>query len=667
MPMRRAVGLKAKATIALAVVFLAIQAIYVLVEDRLFVTDASNTLNQRARLLADLYAGAISGSVWEYDKDATRAQLLALRTQLPEFQNATIFEPEGEVFASLSAGGNNGASGASVAAESEIRNGGNLIGRIRIELSESIIEADRAAHLRRLIATAAVMGSVLLGFTLFTLMLVIRPLERITPLMRSFAAGDLERSVPYLDRSDEVGAMARALDVFRDNASERRAVERELKRRSEELDRLNQDLRRTRDAAEAANRTKSEFLAAMSHEIRTPLNGIIGMLHLLMNSPLTSDQRIRMITLESSAQSLMRLLNDILDIAKIEAGRVDLHVAPFSLRDLLGNLITLWQPSALSKDLSLTCKVSPDVPAALMGDGNRLGQVIANYLSNAVKFTDRGGIQVVADAEPVGDGLFDVSVSVRDTGIGIAPELQRRLFQKFNQAELAAAREGSTGLGLAISKELIHLMNGEVGVDSVPGNGATFWLRLRCRAADVVPDLPDTGKQDAESLLASPGARRIHVLVAEDNEVNQRVVCAMLDMAGHRSTIARDGVEALAAVQQGRFDAVLMDVQMPNMDGPAAARAIRALGGVYRTLPIVALTANAMPGDRERYQAAGMEHYLTKPFSPDELSVALRRAAGSDVARIPSASYRPGPAARPAEPAREQAQQHAMGELLRDL
>jgi len=642
MPARASLGLRTKATIALAVVFLLIQAVYVLVEDRLFLVDASAGLERRAHLLADLYAGAIAVSVWEYDKAATEAQLLPLKTELPEFQDVDVVEPEGNAFVTLGA---DAPAGTTVSAEAEIHYDGKLIGQLRLDLSKSILEADRAAHLNRLLATAAIMSSTLLIFTLFTLGLVIRPLTRITPLMRSFAAGALDRSVPYLERDDEVGAMARALDVFRDTAQRRRIAERELKTRSEELDRLNQDLRRARDAAEAANRVKSDFLAAMSHEIRTPLNGIIGMLHLLAGSPLDASQREKLEILERSAQSLLALLNDILDIAKIEAGRIDLHIAPFSLRELLSNLATLWQPSVQAKGLTLALKIGANVPPLLLGDANRLGQVVANYLSNAVKFTERGGITLSADAAEVGPGLCEASITVKDSGIGIAPETRKRLFQKFTQAEIAASRPGSTGLGLAISKELIHLMNGEVGVESTPGEGSTFWLRLRCSVAEATPPAPTAA--DAETLLADPGTRKLRLLIAEDNAINQRVLSAMLDMAGHSYAIAQDGREALDLVQRERFDLVLMDVQMPEMDGPAAARAIRALGGVYATIPIVALTANAMPGDEESYRAAGMDHYLSKPFTPDELSVALRRAAGADAARIPSATFRPAQA--PAE------------------
>jgi CheY-like chemotaxis protein len=247
----------------------------------------------------------------------------------------------------------------------------------------------------------------------------------------------------------------------------------------------------------------------------------------------------------------------------------------------------------------------------------------------------------------------------------VSEELQSRLFQKFTQAQMASARPGRTGLGLAISKELVHLMQGEVGIESAPGKGATFWLTVPLRAADAAA--PVRTESDERDLLRQPGTRKIHVLVAEDNAINQRVVCTMLDLAGHRWTIANDGTEALEAVKRSQFDLVLMDVQMPVMDGLQAATAIRALGGRYRDLPIVAVTANSLPENRTEYEAAGMTHYLAKPFSPDDLSLVLRQAAGKDVARIPSASFRPAPSPKPADPAQERAKDEAMGELLRDL
>jgi signal transduction histidine kinase/DNA-binding NarL/FixJ family response regulator len=662
----RGFGLKTRVVLALAIVILAIQAVYVILEARRFEDSRFQDYRATADNLAQLYAGAVANSVWEYDREAAEAQLQAMRV-IDGFAEAVIREVDDEVFvavASEAPASSDGATEEILSSKAEILIDGRSIGTISVALSLAPLEIARAKYLRTLIVTNGAIAAALLGLTLLALHLATRPLERMTSLMQRFSGGELDGSIPFTDRRDEIGRMARALEVFRDNAIERKNAETSLQRRSQELAEVNEDLRRARDIADTANRIKSEFLASMSHEIRTPMNGVIGMVHMLKNSPLSGDQRDKLTTLESSAKGLLALLNDILDISKIEAGRLELNLAPFSMSEMIGDLVALWRPSALSKHLNLSFEIDPLVPTVLIGDAARIGQVLANFLGNAVKFTHQGGIVLKAMATPIGERRYAVTLAVQDTGIGITRDVQARLFQKFTQADASMTRRyGGTGLGLAICRELTHLMGGDVGVDSDPGHGSTFWMRLELLAAEGLPDISDELHASDRTLLDQPGERTLSLLVAEDNIINQKVICAMLESAGHHTELAADGSEAVAAVQRDRFDAILMDVQMPNKDGIMATREIRALGGAYADLPIIALTANAMAGDRERYLAAGMNAYVSKPIEPDLLSLALRQVCGPDVSILPR-----GPTERPAakKPATAE-QENALAEFLASL
>jgi len=280
------------------------------------------------------------------------------------------------------------------------------------------------------------------------------------------------------------------------------------------------------------------------------------------------------------------------------------------------------------------------VPAIMIGDANRIGQIVANYLGNAIKFTESGNVSVHLSGQPKGDGTCRLRVSVTDSGIGIAPDIIPRLFQKFSQADNSTTRKfGGTGLGLAICRELAQLMGGEVGVDSTPGKGSTFWFAVDCGMADsTVLPLPEAGARSR--LLALPGERRLRLLVVEDNQVNQVVICSMLRSAGHECDIAKDGRDAITAVQKHDYDGVLMDIQMPVIDGVEATQRIRKLGEKYLRLPIIALTANAMAGDEEHYLGLGMNDYVPKPIDPDRLTLALRRSIATDAAPIRRADLR---------------------------
>jgi signal transduction histidine kinase/DNA-binding NarL/FixJ family response regulator len=638
-----ALGLRVKIVLALSIAVMAILGAFTSYEMERFRVERMAALRAHAQNLANLYAGAIANSVWEFDKENAKAQLEALKV-VEGFQRAVVWETDGPEFVAVF---NRIADGPHAEGKAPIVVNGKQIAWILVRLSRKVVVEASQRHVHEILMTFGALGVALLSAMFAALHFIARPLERMTDLMQRFATGQLAGQIPYVLRNDEVGRMAQALAVFRDHAIERRNAELALRRRSEELVALNHDLLRARDAAESANRIKSEFLASMSHEIRTPMNGIIGMVHVLMTTRLQADQRDKLTTLANAASSLLAILNDILDISKIEAGRLDLDVAPFSPRRMLEDMLALWRPSAMNKGLALNSQISTDLPQVLMGDANRIGQIVANYLGNAIKFTERGMVTVklTGQSQPggPGDGFFRLRVAVSDTGIGIPPDTIPQLFQKFSQVDNSTTRRyGGTGLGLAICRELAQLMGGQVGVDSAPGQGATFWVAVDLRIADqAILPLPDVNARSR--LLALPGERRLHLLVVEDNQINQVVIAAMLRNAGHECEIARDGLEAVKAVQAQDYDGVLMDIQMPVLDGVEATQQIRALGGKFTHLPIVALTANAMAGDEERYLGLGMNDYVAKPVDPERLTLALRRSIATDAAPIRRADLQMAP------------------------
>ncbi len=392
---------------------------------------------------------------------------------------------------------------------------------------------------------------------------------------------------------------------------------------------LNAHFQATQVLAERANRSKSLFLANMSHELRTPFNGILGMLSLLGGTGLNAQQADYVKTANASASHLLNVLNDILDVSALEEGKITLHARPENLPQLLQDIAHVMRPQAEAKQLEFSFRVSPDIPTWVLIDSTRFKQILFNLLNNAIKFTAHGSVAVSVRRALVGTAaqapgaatvlFFDVD----DTGIGIDGPALDGLFQRFHQVDSGVARQfGGSGLGLEISQSLARLMGGEIDVRSTLGVGSCFTLELPLTLCEAPPATATANRAAPDTKAQAP--RRI--LVAEDNPVNRKFVGILLDRMGYQTTFCEDGQQALDRVRTGAFDLVLMDLHMPVMDGLAATRAIRALGGAFRHLPIIALTADAMAGAQEEALAAGVNFFVTKPVQMVRLQEAIALA-----------------------------------------
>lgn len=392
----------------------------------------------------------------------------------------------------------------------------------------------------------------------------------------------------------------------------------ESEERNRKLVALAEQLGRTRIEALSANQAKSEFLATMSHEIRTPLNGVLGVAQLLKDSGLNVEQERLARTIQTSGEVLLRILNDVLDLSKIEAGKMDLEPQDFEVMELVQSSASLWRPRAEEKGLNFSVELAKDGASRLHGDPVRIKQVLFNLIGNAIKFTSEGTVRTMLRVVPLTPGRAVLRIEVTDTGCGIPEAAQKKLFTAFAQGDGATSRKyGGTGLGLTICKRLVELMGGTIDFSSVQGEGSRFWFEAPLKIAAEAPTISKVAESvPAEGLpsAVSSHAEGPRILLAEDNPINQEVIRGFLNYRNWSCDLAKDGEEAVEATKSASYDLILMDIQMPGMDGIEATRRIREMGGSGQTTPIIALTANAMRGDENRCLSAGMDGYVSKPI-----------------------------------------------------
>jgi|GEM_PF-1376801 len=515
---------------------------------------------------------------------------------------------------------------------------GNKALLIRIDLPRHIFQKGYQAGLSALISNLAAGVLILLISLLFIQILVTRPLSNLTGHVNHIRDTRELKPIKDMGRRDEIGDLAngfnnmitrlqdmydRLEDLVDIRTQTLTRTNKRLKNEIQERKQSEQELMRAQEAAQAAGRAKNLFLANMSHEVRTPMNAVIGMTDLLLETPLTPEQKKLAHTTRKSSDLLLALVNNILDFSKLEAGELALEQIHFDLNRTIQGTMALFRDTCRQKGLSLDMKISPELPQMLISDPGRFKQILVILLNNAVKFTEEGGIFVSVELEPVQDRQPMIKFSVSDTGIGIDPVNQGRLFNYFSQADISATRKyGGSGIGLALAKQLTELMDGDIGVTCTRGMGSCFWFTLPAEKRPNSNAIPQNRQDKAGPSRAD---QPLTILLAEDNKVNQMLAVKLLKTRGHEVTVVENGKAAVDAVKTRKYHLILMDIQMPEMDGIKATRMIRKTEALNDRIPIIALTAHDMKKDRDECMAAGMDAYITKPIAPDLLFIAIQK------------------------------------------